>query len=284
MILADFEYNGELLSEHGCIPGSINTGYDSDISLGSNLTLNTIKNNDVEMVISTDYAQSIKVTFDIIKTPCGYNNLDEFTEFDVERLMVWLNRKGFYKFKPLYDFTQSQVRRTDYLDTIFFGTFTDIQAARIGGKIVGYTLTLTTNSPYGYSDNDPITKEIIENDNEIHIYNSSQELGYLYPNKVTIKCNSGGIIKLVNETDSEERITEVKNCISGEIITFDCKNKIITSSVEHETLYNDFNYNFPRLIREYIETDNVISLDTSSMSSATVTYEYYPIRKVGVFV
>lgn len=284
MILRDFEYNGELLSEHGCIPGSVSNSYDTNISLGSNLSLNTVKNNNVEMVTYTEYPDSIKTTFDIIKASCRAEKDVEFSEFDVERLMIWLNRKGYYKFRPIYDYEFSHIRKTDYMDLIFFGTFTDINALRIGGRTIGYSLTFTTNSPYGYAEKSITELNVDATHRELHIYNSSQELGYLYPDKVEIKCGTSGTISLRNLTDSEDRVTEIKNCVANEIITLDCKNRIITSNIEHKSLYNDFNYNFPRLIREYIETDNIVFIDTNLMSSMTITYEYYPIRKVGVIL
>ena len=285
MVLRDFEYNGELLSEHGCILGSVSNSYDTSVSLGSNLTLNTVKNNNIDMITSTEYPNPIKLTFDIVKASCKRDIGVEFSEFDVERLMVWLNRKGFYKFKPIYDYDFEHIRRTDYMDLIFFGTFTDITALRIGGRTIGYSLTFTTNAPYGYAEKSITELDINPMHRELHIYNSSQELGYLYPDKVEIKCGTSGTISFKNLTDPAiDRVTEINNCITDEIITLDCKNRIITSNVEHKTLYNDFNYNFPRLVREYIETDNVIVIDTNLMPYMTVTYEYYPIRKVGVIV
>lgn len=73
-------------------------------------------------------------------------------------------------------------------------------------------------------------------------------------------------------------ITMVKNCVKGEKIVFDSENLIITSNVEHERLYNDFNYVYPRLFTDYRNSTNTIE---TSISCA-ILVEYRPIRKVGV--
>ena len=79
--------------------------------------------------------------------------------------------------------------------------------------------------------------------------------------------------------DPNGRYTQVKNCSSGEILTFDCIHKIITSS-GHPTqrLYNDFNYVFPRLMNTFDNSLNVFYVSRK----CEITINYNPIRKVGV--
>lgn len=275
MVMIDFEYNGELLSEHGCIVGSvISSTEDSQPEIGS-LTLNTVQIRNKNRITSTKYDEPLTKTFDIIKNPCD-NNKMTFTEPEIASLMVWLNRKEFYKFQPVYDDQMNA-------NICFFGTFTEINAIYIGGNIVGFTLTLTTDSPYGYVDYDVETFNISSSNPTFSIYNNSQELGYLYPEYVQIKCTGDGDVYLWNNQDEQARYTIIKNCVDGEIITIDCEHEIITTSnASHPTLMNDFNYNFPRLVRNYQETYNTFRYDTSKINGLRVSFKYKTVRKVGV--
>lgn len=275
MVMIDFEYNGELLSEHGCVCGSVTSSTEENQSLGSKLLLNTIQIRDRNLITSTKYEEVLTKTFDIIKNPCNNNDDMYFSETDIASIMIWLNRKGYYKFQPMYD-------DGNYADLCFYGTFTDIQAIYIGGNVAGFSLTFEANAPYGYVDYAPESFTVDSTDTSFSIYNNSQELGYLYPDYVTIKCLGDGDIYLWNNQEDNTRYTIIKNCVQNEIITLDCQHEIITSSIEHSTLMNDFNYNFPRLIRNYAETYNTFTFDPQNISGLNVTFKYKTIRKVGV--
>lgn len=186
MNLIDFEYNGELLSEHECIIGYVSDDNSSNISLGNNLKLNTVKNMDMSLLINSEYPDVIQKTFTIVKNPCG--NLDNsiFSEPEVESIMKWLNRKEYHKFKPIYS-------NDEYTDTYFIGTFTRVEGVLIGGEICGFTLTLETNAPYGFVDfnykNSKLNnKEDWELITEYKPYNSGSRI--CRPNNIiTIKNN-----------------------------------------------------------------------------------------------
>ena len=66
----------------------------------------------------------------------------------------------------------------------------------------------------------------------------------------------------------------------NEIITLDCANQIIQSSLAHSKLYNDFNFVYPK----------IYSTETNEKNSFTVSLgcqmliAYTPIRKVGVIL
>ena len=73
----------------------------------------------------------------------------------------------------------------------------------------------------------------------------------------------------------------VKNCRANEIITLHGKTKMIESSLAgHTKLYNDFNYNFIRIINTF---DNNVNTFTSTLP-CEITISYSPIRKVGLIV
>ena len=242
MMMVDFEYNGELLSEHGCVCGSVVSSTEDSQTLGNKLTLNTIQVRDKNLITSAKYEEVLTKTFDIIKNPCNMDDGYEFNEEEISALMLWLNRKEYFRFVPIYD-------DANYVDLCFWGTFTEINAVTIGGKVVGFTLTITTDPEY-----------------------------------MIITCLGDGDIYLSNNLDELSRKTVIKNCTTGEVLTIDCQHEIITSNKEHSTLMNDFNYNFPRLVRNYGETYNIFSFRSDEISGLDIKIKFNPIRKVGVIV
>lgn len=277
MMMVDFEYNGELLSEHGCVCGSVVSSTEDSQTLGNKLTLNTIQVRDKNLITSAKYEEVLTKTFDIIKNPCNMDDGYEFNEEEISALMLWLNRKEYFRFVPIYD-------DANYVDLCFWGTFTEINAVTIGGKVVGFTLTITTDSPYGYIDRREEQYSLDSEHTSFRIFNDSNELGYIYPEYMIITCLGDGDIYLSNNLDELSRKTVIKNCTTGEVLTIDCQHEIITSNKEHSTLMNDFNYNFPRLVRNYGETYNIFSFRSDEISGLDIKIKFNPIRKVGVIV
>ena len=185
------------------------------------------------------------------------------------KLMRWLNRKEWCKFKPIYD-------DLSFPNVYFMGTFTEISTINKGGVVCGLALTFTTNAPFGFMEFEDNTFTVSSVNGTFTIYDESDELGNKYPDKVTIRMNNGGDFSLTNSLN--ERTTTIKNCVANEVITLDCINKIITSSVSHERLYNDFNYVYPMLTNTDTDSKNVFT----ATLPCVVTFEYKPIRKVGI--
>lgn len=289
MQMVDFEYDGQLLSDFDCIPAEFITNFEDSTPLGMELTLNTVKVNDIDYITSSQYDEVLTKTFDVIKDPCRTTGKQDdlaFDDTDIYRISKWLQRKRFLKFKPLY-------KTDDFVEIVFYGYFT-VKAIRLGDLVMGFTLTLITNAPYGFSDSEQVDRSMNwktnKSNNWFEIYNNSQDIGYIYPDKVILTCHGNGTVTMTNTKDfqlSSEGKTQIStvidNCVDGEVITMDCKNKIILSSRAHSNLYNDFNYNFPRLVTEYEEDDNRFEFDTSGgITGIDVTFIHSPIRKVGI--
>lgn len=298
MEMADFEYDGELLSDYGCIIANYVTSEEDSTPLGMKRSYNTVKVNDIDYIASSRYDEVLTKTFDIIRDPCmtdGTQKAMAFSDTEVYRISKWLQKGRYLKFKPLYN-------EDNFVDIVFYGVF-EVRAIRFAGDIVGFTLTLTTNAPYAFNDPETIVRHVDKNLGILYtnnvgtvigsgfdLYNNSQEIGYIYPDTFKITCYGSGTLKIKNTKDflnsatgQEQVITEIKNCVNGETITMDCKNKIIDSDKTHKTLYNDFNYHFPRLIAEYEETVNRFVIDLSTgITGADVEVIHSSIRKVGI--
>jgi len=293
MYMTDFEFDGEMLSTHGYIVACANSATPDSIQMGSELTLNTVKNynNNSSPLTGTSYDTVLTATFDICKDLCTYDDL-ELTEEEIRDIMSWLTRKQYCKFKPVYD-------DGSFYDLYYMGTFTNMELiSKSNAGYIGFTMTLTTNAPYGWAKEPELA---FENVSEFEIYNTSDELGYLYPESVVIQPLADGDLTIKHylgeDEEEDDEVITLTNLTANEIITMDCVRNIITSDVsntatqeEHKKFYNDFNYNWFRLTRTYAEKLNKYKLvvtttdDTETAFPCNVTLNYSSIRKVGVLL
>lgn len=274
MYCIDFEYDGQRLSEYGCIVCHISSSPDlNTVNMGSQITFNTINlpQKNKFKIMSTQYSEAYTTTFEIGKFNCNTDEDHVFTQEEISGLMRWLNKKQYNKFKMIYN--------NDNFDNIYYmGTF-NVQMITYGGNVIGLELTLQTNAPFGYYEPVNCAMEFTTggDDNEISIYDISDEIGNIYPQNVTIKCLESGDLKIHNSQDGL-RSTVINGCVEGEILTLDGENKIITSSVNHVKLYNDFNYNFIKISNSNNERKNTF---TTSLP-CQISFSYSPICKMGI--
>lgn len=274
MILEDFEYNSELLSDKGCMICSITTSNNDAVSMGATLTFDSIVNNATNITenLRANYSENISVTFDICKKECKSGITTTFTKEEISHFKRWLNRKSTHKFIPIYDNDES------YDMIYYYGTFTQIDAIVLAGEIVGLTLTFTSNAPWGFVDNTDYIVNITEANGTFSIFSESDEIGYCYPDEMVITCNADGDLKIDNNLDTKS--FKVANCKSGEVLTLDCANKILTSSISHNKLYNDFNYFFPRIVVNEALDNNIFTVSIP----CSIRIAYTSTRKVGIIV
>ena len=270
MYMVDFSFAGKRLSDYGCIVASIVTSNSDNVSLGSNIRFETLKNSSTftNRIVKIDYEEPTPISFDICKDPCKGT---VFEDTEISFLMRWLNKKTFEKFQPIYD-------DASYPNIYFKGSF-NVTAICVGGDVVGLTLTFTPNSPFGYENEKEIIFNIDVTNNTFTFFNTSDECGYLYPTQFVITCKSNGNFEMINDIDNNN-IVRINNCMNGEVITLDCYNKIIQSSEAHIRLYNDFNYNYPRFTANDNANKNVFTISLS----CEIKIIYSSIRKAGIIV
>lgn len=261
---ADFEFNGKKLSSFGFIVCSFDSIKNTSDS-GSNITFShtSMFNGTRQPVSSFEYKECISDTFSICKNPCNYNgNIVAITQEEERNILKWLNVKEFKKFKPTDKY---------YSDVFFNGSFNGERIYN-NGELVGFNLTIVTDSPFAYAEQKKFDFTTTTENQKIVIIDLSDEIGFLYPD-MTITCNSSGNLSLTNEFDS--RMTYIKNCKAGEVITFK-NNSVIESSLTSHKIQNDFNYNFLRVCNDGEKTANQIVVSIPSKISIT----YNPLRKV----
>ena len=284
MYMVDFKFGDELLSSHGFIPCGINTSKSDSVQMGSTLTLNTVKMNGTSTngLINTSYNDVLTATFDICKNPCDSNDLT-ISDIEMRTMMTWLMRKEYQVFKPIFD-------DGSWSNTYFKGTFTSVEAIYKGNlECIGFTVKLETNAPWGFCEY-PTKKYSAVTTFSINSADMTDEVGFLHPINLVIKTNAAGNLYLRNSLDADGRYTIVKNLVKDEIITMNCEAKTITTNKStHSKFYNDFNFNFPRIIHNYDKSNcsNVFTLysgEGTGSLSCDVTMDFAPIRKVGVLV
>ena len=267
MLVNDFEYDGLLLSDFGCIMCSFDSTGLETVTNGSNITFNTspILKGTKHVLTNTQYDECLTTTFEICKNPCNYVDQSDayFSIEEITTLTRWLNRKEFLKFKLI---------KEGYENLYFEGSF-NVSRKMFGDYCVGMELTLTTNRPFALYETIKKTFKAIKS-NHVEIFKDiSDEIGYIYP-RVEITCTTAGDLTIHNAI--ENRDTVIKNCKVGEVITMNYP--VISSSISTHKIQNDFNYNFFRIANTYREKGNKITFSLP----CTMKVSYEPVRKVGV--
>ena len=260
----DFEYDGRTLSGFGYMICKFDGGGSSTVSNGAQITFNTIKmlNGSRNDLTSTTYDECLETTIQICKNVCN----EDITPMSVEEIRIlsrWLNRKNYHKLKFLDD---------EYLNLYFEASF-NINLIKFDGIVYGLELNMFTNRPFALQEPYYIEIDNITTNGKHMFMSESDDEGYIYP-YTEIIINTAGTLQITNS--QENRITQIKNCVVGEIITMDYP--IIQSSVSSHKIQNDFNWNFLRIANSYRNNINELTISLP----CTIKMTYFPIAKVGI--
>jgi hypothetical protein len=257
---ANFEFDGKFASDFELMACSFN---DIPEAMGGNtLQIDSVKilGTNEFAIPPNGYSEPLTYSFSVCKVRnCEILPMDA-SEYG--RINRWLNRQEPHKFRT----------STDSFERIFYmGTF-NLSPVFINGYIYGIDLTFTSTFPYGFED-------AIENKytgvTDFEIICFSDEIGDVYP-YVEITVNEAGNLTIRNSLDNE--IFVFNNVEAGEQLILDNQHKIITTSSEVHTVYDDFNFNFLKLCNTFEERNNVFN----SSLNIDITFKYNPIRKVGI--
>lgn len=272
MRMIDFEYNGQRLSDFGMIPCLIDSSSDTAVEVANNVVINKIRAPNTYKYLAAGYSYEdvLTVNFQTCKSGCDMMHTS-ITDVEINRMMRWLNRKRYCKFKPIYI--------DGYFGDVYYeGTF-NVKPIVIGKNIVGLDLTFSTNAPYGFLEPINFEHEFTSPEDKLILSDISDEVGHIYCN-ATITCLENGDLNISNSLDPDN-VLIIHDCSNGEIITLNGQQKIISTNLDtHKTLCNDFNYNFLRINNTYEDVENVFT----SALKCKVSLEYSPIRKVGLIV
>lgn len=226
-------------------------------------TVNSVKSNNHHKV-SSKYEDTLHLDVSIMKHPCN-NDSFVLTNDDISEMAKWLCRDEYQWFKWIDDIGQ---------DEIWYQVQITMDKIAYGKDIIGLTLHINTNRPYG------LTREYQHewigglSDTIINVH--SDEEGYIYPD-VEITVKGGGTVEITNHY--ENRTTRISNCINGEIINIygDDLHQIVSSNKGHD-LSTDFNYILFRLCNKWGNSKNIITVSPN----ANIVFTYRGVRKVGL--
>lgn len=267
MYALDFEFDGQYLSDYGFVICDFNGVSGTDVvSAGSKITFNTVSHHmgKKHNLTSTRYDECIQTTFSICKNPRLYKSL-EISNDEYRDLIRWLNRREFLNFQLLGD-------GDDEHETCFFEASFNIDKIKIGDVLVGMELTMQTNKPFGYGQEQRVSWTVSDTTKTYLLSDISDEIGYIYPD-ITISINANGDLTLYNEMENCTMV--INNCTVGEVITIDGENQIITSSLNSHHIYDDFNFEFFRIGNTINNRNNRISCSLP----CKLEFTYSPIIK-----
>lgn len=266
----DFEYDGKFLSDFGCIICTFDSNGLETINSGSEISFQTtsVQNGKRYLITNSIYSSCFEITFQICKNPKIFSRDDmSFTFEEQKDIYRWLNRMDFYDFR----FIDTEY----YLSECWFRGSFNIKKIELAGTTVGLELTFKSDRPFAIGRENIYKFNADSPEKKMRVYDSSDEIGYIYPS-LEITCNASGTLKIINCRNN--KVTEIKNCISGEVIQLHDL-MIETSSETHSlTIMDDFNFVFP-VIENTI--DNIRNEYTFSLP-CSVVFKYKPIRKVGM--
>lgn len=270
MYIMDFEFADKRLSEFGCIIGVLKGSTDTnEIDVGCNITFNKIKNNHTSKydIASSSYEEVYTTTIEIFKNFCE-SGQDCFTTLEAEKMIKWLNRRTYHKFK-MYGSIFSDV------DICYFGTFTSVKQIMLGNRIIGLSAVFEANTPYALGEEVTVDFDLSA-DEKFELFPEGDEYGIVYP-AVKIKCLSDGDLKLYNETT--DNYIYVSGCTKDETLTVLGEYEIILSDKrEQKDISNCFNYEYFEMLID----DEKVSNHYYSTIPCELSISYRPIRKVAV--
>lgn len=260
----DFEYDGQYLSDYGFVICDFDSKGDGTFSNGSHITFNTVSlhNGGENLLTSAEYDERITSTFSICKYSCS-EDAEEITVEEIRKIMRWLNRKEYHKFK---------LSDVEYSDIFFKASF-NVSKIEFGGRVYGLELELFTNSSFAYHRPISISIENSSNNWTKTITSLSDEEGYIYP-EMEITINGNGTFELYNEL--ENRTMSIDGCTAGEIIKVNYP--MIESNIPSHKIQNDFNWQFFRIANSYKNKENKLNISLP----CTIKMTYTPIIKVGI--
>lgn len=264
MYATNFTYDGVTLASKGYI--LCNFGNGDETRPGSNITFSTVPMDKGQRFLLADakYENCLTTTLQICKTMCNVSNQNnlKITPTEVSAISRWLNQK---EYKPMiFD-------ATGWTNITFEASF-NVSAIEIGGEIYGLELEMVTNKPFATLSQVTKTLTFASANSTQTLEDTSDEVGYIYPDQVKITLSAAGNLTLSESI--EGRQTKINNCANGEVITITYPT--LSSSVSAHAIQNDFNFVFPR-----VANSQSVRTDTWTASQpCVVEIKYKPIVKV----
>lgn len=254
-------------SDYGLIIGSFSYNGESEDDIGMNIS--TIEeftgHSPVPVYLGQKYTDKLKLQITLIKNPCVFHDDMNLNEKDCRAVLrILTGLKGYQWLKLI-----TQVLDEDLW---YKARINNVSYKRIGGHVTGIILDAECDSCFAWSKEYNIIVNAKAN-YPFYIFNNTDDLNnYVYP-IVSILSSSAGDLSVTNKSDNNW-ISQIKNVKSKEKIIIDSKRQIVSSSLNHELLLDDFNLGWFRLVPD--KNEYVSNMDM------TISMIYRVPRKVGI--
>lgn len=266
MYALDFEFDNRRLSDYGFIICDFNYPSGADVvSAGSEIVFETVSMNKGNHfpLVDSKYDENLQTTFDICKNPDEYDDL-EITDEEFLKLSRWLVRQKFFDIR-FYD--DDIDRKTRY----YHGSF-NVSKIKIRERLCGLELTMVTDKPFAYGDQQTFFHEFTGPSDFSYIYDASDVTCSFVPD-MKITCLESGNLLIKN--DLFDTTMQIKNCTAGEVITIHGQPQIILSSNGEHDIWDDFNYEFLKIGNTFWNRHNKLT----STLRCVLEITYSPILK-----
>lgn len=279
MLMIDFIYDKIRASEMGLTIGSFDYVTDETWNIGNKINPNPTKaiQSDHYWSIGPEYNQGqspYETDFSVCRDPCTIVDDDgslekyAFSEFEIERIVSWLNRKTYHRFEAVYE-------DHDY-DTCFYMATFNVELIKVGEYVVGFQLHMMTNAPYAWGNREQF-KGVIDPDHPMTIKTRSHDSGFQYI-EARITPLESGHLEITNEADPGY-VTVIENAVAGNTYYMPehIKQLYLEGNGEHPWLFDDYNWCPIRFVNQFRNHKNIFH----STLPISINWTYCPIRKVG---
>lgn len=275
----DFEYSGKRLSDFMSMIGSVDGGGSIEsLESGNKLSMIDVETPYLKRMrnINSKYGEMLSREYTIIKNTCNGEPLDTYSMNECNAIMRWLNQPTYRKFKPIYS--------SEEWSEVYYNATFNVTPIVCGDEVIGFNLQMTTDAPFGYYPDVELSGTC-----PFTIEDTSDEIGYIYPHIEITAHSACAELRLINSKDPTH-YTRINNVSANETITLDGTNQLIdTGLTPHSALYNDFNFQFPKIFNKMSEDGiddrkNIYTVTNgeSGAVNADIVIRYTPICKFGL--
>lgn len=254
----NFTFDGKSSEDYGLFICSIGSKSSSPEDGGGAVNIHTDKTNkmDHNYLLGTSYDNVLSFT---LTFGCKQGK----TRLEVSEINNWLI--GHDDYKKLY------IEQEDMVNIYFNCILNDFKIVSIAGIPYAFECEVVCDRGWGLENEKDYIYNVSSTGNSFSHNNTSHTNKITLP-VLTIKMSGGGDITITNVTNDNYQ-TKLTGLNSGEIITLDCENEIILSSLGLMRLSN-----FNKHWFELLPGNNNITI-TGNISEIKITYSN--IRKVG---
>ena len=283
MRMFDFTYDGVRASQMGLFILDFDWQNNGRIDVGNEIDPNPTKaiHSDRYWPIAPHYDNGkspFETEISLARDPCTLEDVAGdperycFNDIEINRIMRWLNRKSYHKFYAHYEDNE--------FDQIFYMATFNVDLIYYGSDVVGFKLYMLTNAPYAWGNRIQI-QALIDPDNPLEIESESQDSGYIYMDAYIVPQESGDL-HITNEADPRY-VVSIHNAVAGNIYHMGeyIKQIEVLGGGIHEWLYDDFNFNFIRLVTRFHPDSQHKNIFHSTLP-ISIDWSYHPVKKVGM--